>query len=115
VQYALDQLIERINGYFGYHAVAAIRVLQAPISPPVLTKTKNSGGGVSLSKPDSLSESRRDQLSRRVKNNGNNLSAINRLSGPEKACAPPCDEGLSQALKRLQATFEANSGTAGTP
>ncbi len=31
VQYKGAQLLERINGYFGYRAVAEIRILQAPV------------------------------------------------------------------------------------
>jgi hypothetical protein len=31
VQYRAAQLIERINGYFGYRAVTELRILQAPI------------------------------------------------------------------------------------
>ncbi|MFA5901616.1 MAG: DciA family protein [Hyphomicrobium sp.] len=32
VQYKAHQLIERINGHFGYRAVAELRILQAPLS-----------------------------------------------------------------------------------
>lgn len=31
VQYSAAQLIERINGYFGYRAIADLRILQAPL------------------------------------------------------------------------------------
>lgn len=31
IQYGTTQLIERINGYFGYRAVSDIRIIQAPI------------------------------------------------------------------------------------
>jgi hypothetical protein len=33
VQYSTAQLLERINGYFGYRAVADLRILQAPLDP----------------------------------------------------------------------------------
>ena len=32
VQHSAPQIIERINGYFGYKAVASIRILQAPMT-----------------------------------------------------------------------------------
>ena len=92
VQYALDQLIERINGYFGYHAVAAIRILQAQVNPPINARSDKSGDAKKLK---------------------NNL-VRKHLSGWIKHPKRPCDEGLSQALERLQATFQANSYTAGT-
>ena len=34
VQFRARQIIERINGYFGYAAVAELRILQAPIVTP---------------------------------------------------------------------------------
>jgi hypothetical protein len=34
VQYNARQIIERINAYFGYAAVAELRILQAPVAPP---------------------------------------------------------------------------------
>jgi hypothetical protein len=34
VQYKGQQIVERINGYFGYRAVADLRLLQAPLSQP---------------------------------------------------------------------------------
>lgn len=33
VQYKGQQIIDRINAYFGYAAVAALRMLQAPLRP----------------------------------------------------------------------------------
>ena len=38
VQYKARQIIERINAYFGYRAIAELRILQAPVDsrlPPV--------------------------------------------------------------------------------
>jgi hypothetical protein len=32
VQYSARQIIERINGYFGYAAVAQLRIVQGPIA-----------------------------------------------------------------------------------
>jgi hypothetical protein len=32
VQHRADQILERVNTYFGYRAVAALRILQAPVS-----------------------------------------------------------------------------------
>lgn len=34
VEYRRRELIERINGYFGYRAVADLRILQAPVAGP---------------------------------------------------------------------------------
>ncbi len=34
VQYEAAQLIDRINAYFGYRAIADIRILQAPVAAP---------------------------------------------------------------------------------
>jgi hypothetical protein len=34
VQYKARQILERINGYFGYRAVAELRILQAPLERP---------------------------------------------------------------------------------
>ena len=34
VQFSARQIIERINGYFGYAAIAELRILQGPIAPP---------------------------------------------------------------------------------
>jgi len=34
VQYGARQIVERINAYFGYAAVAELRILQAPVAPP---------------------------------------------------------------------------------
>lgn len=34
VEYKTAQIIERINSYFGYRAVSALRLLQAPVEPP---------------------------------------------------------------------------------
>ena len=33
IQYGAEQLVERINGYFGYRAVEKIRIVQAPVTP----------------------------------------------------------------------------------
>src|SRR5262245_18882681 len=33
VQYGARQIIERINAYFGYAAVAELRIVQAPVGP----------------------------------------------------------------------------------
>lgn len=35
VQYSSRQIIERINAYFGYAAIAELRIVQAPIADPV--------------------------------------------------------------------------------
>lgn len=34
LQHLEHQLIERINGYFGYHAVARVKIVQAPLPEP---------------------------------------------------------------------------------
>jgi hypothetical protein len=34
VEYKGRQIVERINGYFGYRAIAELRILQAPLVPP---------------------------------------------------------------------------------
>jgi hypothetical protein len=36
VQYQARQILERINGYFGYRAVAELRILQAPLDKPAV-------------------------------------------------------------------------------
>jgi hypothetical protein len=40
VQFKARQIIERINGYFGYAAVAELRILQGPIAAPPATTTR---------------------------------------------------------------------------
>ena len=35
VEYKSRQIIERINGYFGYPAIAELRIVQAPVSAPL--------------------------------------------------------------------------------
>jgi hypothetical protein len=32
VQHRADQIIERVNNYFGYRAIGALRILQAPVT-----------------------------------------------------------------------------------
>lgn len=61
VQYGTRQLVERINSYFGYRAVAEIRILQAPLDHPAkpradaaahasaATRVERSGHGEPLS------------------------------------------------------------------
>jgi hypothetical protein len=39
VEYKGRQLIERINGYFGYRAIAEMRILQAPLTKPAVSRT----------------------------------------------------------------------------
>ncbi|MDX2308963.1 MAG: DciA family protein [Hyphomicrobium sp.] len=34
VEYGARQIVERVNGYFGYRAVAEIRIIQVPVDPP---------------------------------------------------------------------------------
>ena len=38
VQYKAQQIIERINGHFGYRAVAELRILQAPLAKQTASK-----------------------------------------------------------------------------
>ena len=40
VQFRARQIIERINGYFGYAAVAELRILQGPIATPTANKAR---------------------------------------------------------------------------
>jgi hypothetical protein len=40
VQFRARQIIERINGYFGYAAIAELRILQGPIATPTATKVR---------------------------------------------------------------------------
>src|SRR5262245_33421872 len=35
VQHRADQILERVNTYFGYRAVAGLRIVQAPVTRPV--------------------------------------------------------------------------------
>jgi hypothetical protein len=37
VQYESRQIVERINAYFGYAAIAELRILQAPVTAPLQT------------------------------------------------------------------------------
>lgn len=49
VQYRESQLIDRINAYFGYHAVGEIRIIQAPIKtalPPASARVVPDRTGV---------------------------------------------------------------------
>jgi hypothetical protein len=40
VQFRARQIIERINGYFGYAAVAELRILQGPLATPAANKAR---------------------------------------------------------------------------
>jgi hypothetical protein len=40
VQFRARQIIERINGYFGYAAIAELRILQGPIATPAAAKAR---------------------------------------------------------------------------
>ena len=40
LQHQSDQFIERINGYFGYRAIAELRILQAPLTEIGTTSIK---------------------------------------------------------------------------
>lgn len=48
VQHSAPQIIERINSYFGYKAVASIRILQAPMAAKPLKRAQKT---VDLDKP----------------------------------------------------------------
>ncbi len=48
VQHSAPQIMERINGYFGYKAIGSIRILQAPMAPKPLKSNKKT---VDLDKP----------------------------------------------------------------
>ena len=43
VQYRSRQIIERINAYFGYRAVAQLRLLQAPVARPCAPRREAAG------------------------------------------------------------------------
>jgi hypothetical protein len=53
VQFSARQIIERINGYFGYAAVAELRILQGPIATPATTNKARlpTKGGANGSQP----------------------------------------------------------------
>jgi hypothetical protein len=51
IEYKRAQIIERINGYFGYRAVAELRVHQAPIAPLEPAKPRNLIAGGRTAKP----------------------------------------------------------------
>ncbi len=60
LQHQSDQIIDRINQYFGYRAIAALRVLQAPLSEIRLDPKRNP-----TPKPrDVLSRARVDDLAK---------------------------------------------------
>lgn len=48
VQHSAPQIIERINSYFGYKAVASVRILQAPVKKDAFLKPKTR---INLDKP----------------------------------------------------------------
>ena len=48
VQHSTPQIIERINGYFGYKAISSIRILQAPMTAKSIKSNKKT---VDLDKP----------------------------------------------------------------
>jgi len=58
VQYKTQQILERINVYFGYRAVAELRILQAP-----LVKHTSARAPVVTAKPRSLTPSEASELS----------------------------------------------------
>jgi hypothetical protein len=39
VEYKGRQILERINGYFGYRAIAELRILQAPLAKPAASRS----------------------------------------------------------------------------
>jgi hypothetical protein len=41
IEYKRAQIVERINGYFGYRAVAELRIQQAPIAPLAPSKPRD--------------------------------------------------------------------------
>ena len=58
LQHQSDQLLDRINGYFGYRAIAALRILQAPLNEVRLDPSK-----MAATKPRQvLSKTRRAEL-----------------------------------------------------
>ena len=80
VEYRKRELVERINSYFGYRAIAELRILQAPVA---------------AARP-------RDVLA----NSGGSLRAA--MITPELAGI--ANEGLRTALARMQAGIAAKSG-----
>ena len=83
VQYGTAQLIERINGYFGYNAVTDIRILQTPVNPPTPDKTIQS-------QPATPPDQKRNKLKTKEKTeSGTHIQ----------------DDGLRDALARLEQTF----------
>ncbi|MEW5963884.1 MAG: DciA family protein [Pseudomonadota bacterium] len=86
VEYRRAQLAERINGYFGYRAIAEIRVVQTPL-----------GAGAS-ERPAPLPAS---------------VAAGAAPRAPSPALAAIADDGLRQALARMQAGIEAKRAARG--
>ena len=59
VQFRARQIIERINGYFGYAAVAELRILQAPIATPAAASKPRvpiTGGAIGSRPPPAADE-----------------------------------------------------------
>lgn len=83
VQYKAAQLLERINGYFGYRAVAEIRILQAPVEAAV------------AGPPKAPSQA---------------LKAVEPVNVPELAGI--ADAALREALTRLKTSVESRSQAA---
>ena len=73
IQYALEEIMERINSYFGYRAVTDIRIIQGPIC-----------------KPQRASRAAKDHIKCQTKGPLADLSTVK-------------DEGLREALQRLDA------------
>lgn len=79
VQYRARQLVERINAYFGYRAVADLRIVQTPMAPPA---------GSSARPPVPM-------------------ATAGRPTAPPPEVAAVADEGLRSALLRMAAGVSA--------
>jgi hypothetical protein len=99
VQYRARQIIERINGYFGYAAVAALRVIQAPVharaQAPGLTPAPLSARGPVLTPVLTLGAAAPRPIPR--------LSSAPALAAATPELAGIADAGLRDALARLGA------------
>ncbi len=84
VEYGRAQLIERINGYFGYRAVERIKIIQAPLQDDAARADEARTSAEPAAKPPARQPARR----------GETRIAV-------------ADPALEAALERLAASFEA--------
>ena len=94
VQYGVAQIIERINSYFGYRAVADVRILQVPF--------ENASGAIPKRKAPAPAAAKDGQAPRQASPAGGNQA------DSEDLVAGVVHEKLRDSLRRLQAGISDN-------